>query len=378
MIIIKEVSTKKELKQFVRFPFSLYATDPYWVPPLLADEMKTLSRTVNPSFDFCEATYFMAFKDEKMVGRVAGIINYKANERWKNKLTRFDWLDFTDDEEVSRALLEAVETWGRGKGMTGIHGPIGFTDLDSEGMLVEGFNRLPSIVAKYNYPYYPTHMEKHGYVKSVDWLQHRFPASQPVPEKVERINKLISRKYNLQTREFTRRKDVLPYAEKMFDTINKSFVDLYGYTELSPRQIAYYVKAYFPFVRPELICFILDEYDDVVGFGLSMPTLSRAFQKAGGRLFPFGWWHILRALRRYDTIDLYFNGVHPDWQNRGVHSLYYVAMNRAYIRHGVKEAISTPQLVDNINAVGIWDNYEKELYMRTRCYIKETPPAAAP
>ncbi|MDR2361390.1 MAG: N-acetyltransferase [Prevotellaceae bacterium] len=370
MVTIKKVTTKKELKQFVRFPFSLYATDPCWVPPLISDEIKTLSRNINPSFDFCEAVYFLAFKDGQVVGRVAGIINHKANERWKNKLTRFDWLDFTDDDEVSRTLLDTVEAWGKSKGMFGIHGPMGFTDLDSEGMLVEGFGKLPSIVAKYNYPYYPVHLEKHGYVKSVDWLQHRFPASQPVPEKVERINTLISRKYNLRTQEFTRSKDVLPYAAKMFDTINKSFIDLYGYTELSPKQIAYYVKAYFPFVRPELVCFIIDEKDDVIGLGLSMPTLSRAFQKAKGKLFPFGWFHILQALRKYDTIDLYFNGVHPDWQHRGIHSLYYVAMNKAYIRRGVKIAISTPQLEENINAVGIWDNYEKEFYMRTRCYIK--------
>jgi hypothetical protein len=371
MITIKEVITKKDLKRFVCFPFTLYRTNPYWVPPLIADEMKTLSRKHNPSFDFCEAVYFLAYKNGELAGRIAGVINHKANEKWKNKLTRFDWVDFTDDEEVSHALLNAVETWGKSKGMTGIHGPMGFTDFDSEGMLVDGFDKLPSIVAKYNYPYYPAHMEKHGYVKSVDWLQHKFPASQPVPEKVERINKLISQKYKLTTKEFTRRKEVLLYSEKMFDTINQSFADLYGYTELSPKQIAYYIKAYFPFLRPELACFILDENDDIAGFGLSMPTLSRAFQKAKGKLLPFGWFHILRALNKYDTIDLYFNGVHPSWQNRGVHSLYYVAMNNAYISRGVKIAIATPQLENNINAVGIWDNYEKEFYMRTRCYIKE-------
>jgi hypothetical protein len=371
MVTVKEITSKRELKQFVCFPFSLYKSDPYWVPPLISDEMKTLSKDVNPSFAFCEAAYFVAYKDGRMVGRVAALINHKANERWQNRLARFNWFDFTDDYEVSRALLEHAEAWSKAKGMTGIHGPLGFTDMDSEGMLVEGFGKLPSIVAKYNYPYYPAHVEAHGYVKSVDWLQHKFPASQPVPEKVERINKLISNKYKLTTKEFRHRKELLPYAGKMFDTINRSFAGLYGYTELSPKQIDYYVKAYFPFIRPELACFILDEQDNVVGFGLSMPTLSRAFQNARGKLFPFGWVHIMWALNQYDTIDLYFNGVHPSWQNRGIHSLYYVAMNNAYIRQGVKTAIATPQLDSNINAVGIWDNYEKEFYMRTRCYIKE-------
>ncbi|MDR0581389.1 MAG: hypothetical protein LBG31_00325 [Prevotellaceae bacterium] len=370
MVTIKEITSKKELKQFVRFPFSLYKDHPFWVPPLLMDEMKTLDKTRNPSFEFSEAAYFLAYKENKPVGRIAGIINHKANEQWNDKRTRFGWLDFTDDEEVSRALLETVETWGKNKGMTGIHGPLGFTDFDPEGMLIEGFDKMPSIVGKYNYPYYPVHIEKLGYVKSVDWVQYHFPASQPVPEKVERINRIITQKYNLRTCIFKTRKETVSYARKLFDTVNKSFAGIYGFSSLTQKQVDYYVQNFFSFIRPELVCYVLNEQDEVIGFGVNMPTLSHAFRKAKGRIFPFGWAYMLHALYRYDTIDLYINGVHPDWHNRGIHSLYYVALNNEFIRHGVKTAIATPQLESNINAVGIWDNYEKELYMRTRCYIK--------
>ncbi len=370
MITIKEVASKRELKQFVKFPFSLYKGHPNWVPPLIGDDMKTLSKDKNPSFEHCESVYFLAYKDNKIAGRIAGIINHKANTKFNNKLVRFSWVDFVDDLEVSKALLDAVEKWGKSKGMTGVHGPMGFTDFDHQGMLVEGFEHLPPIISPYCYPYYPEHLAKHGYQKAVDWLQYKFNASQPVPEKVERINKLISEKYNLRTEIFKRRKDVVPYGRKLFASINASFGGLYGYTELTEKQMDYYVKSYVSFLRPELCCFVLDNNDDIIGFGISMPTLSRAFQKAKGKLFPFGWFHILRALKKYDTIDLYVNGVLPDWQNKGIHSLYYVAMNKSYIKHNVHVAISSSQLETNTNAVGIWDNYEKEFLFRTRCFTK--------
>jgi hypothetical protein len=373
MISIKEVTTAKELKRFIKFPFELYKGHPQWVPPLISDEKKTLSKKINPSFANCEAAYFLAYKDNKLVGRVAAIISHRANEKYNNKLTRFSWIDFIDDEEVSGALLKAVEDWGKSKGMTGVHGPLGFTDFDLEGMLVEGFEYMPPIISPYNYAYYPQHLEKHGYKKAVDWLQYRFNASQAVPEKVERINKLIAEKYKLRVGMFKKRKEVVPYAHKLFYTINDAFDngEIYGFVKMLPAQINYYIKTYMPFVRPELACFIIDENDNLVGFGLSLPSLSKAFRKAKGKLFPFGFIHILRALRKYSEIDLYFNGVHPDWQNKGIHSLYYVAMNKSYIKHNVKVAISSSQLETNTNAVGIWDNYEKEFLFRTRCFIKE-------
>jgi len=373
MVSIKEVTTAKELKQFIKFPFELYKGHPQWVPPLISDEKKTLNPKINPSFQTCEATYFLAYKDGKLAGRVAAIISPRANEKHNNKLTRFGWLDFIDDEEVSGALLKAVEEWGKSKGMDGVHGPLGFTDFDLEGMLVEGFEHIPPIISPYNFPYYPQHLEKHGYKKAVDWLQYRFNASQPVPEKVDRINKLIAEKYKLRICIFKKRKEIVPYAHKLFNTINDAFDGggIYGFVKMLPAQIDYYIKSYMPFVRPELACFVLDADDNIVGFGLSLPSLSKAFRKAKGKLFPFGFFHILRALRDTTEIDLYFNGVHPDWHNRGIHSLYYVAMNKSYIKHNVKIAISSSQLETNTNAVGIWDNYEKEFLFRTRCFIKE-------
>jgi len=371
MILIKEAITRKEMKQFIMFPFELYKNDKNWVPPLIFDEWNTFSRKKNPSSQHCEAAYLLAYKDGTIVGRIAAIINYKANERWNDKRTRFGWIAFVDDIEVSKALLEAAQEWGNKKGMKGIHGPLGFSDLDPEGMLVEGFDKEPSITSAYNYTYFPEHMEKHGFRKSVDWVQNKFNASQPIPEKVARINNLISKKYNLKTVIPKNKKEVVPFIPKFFKTLNAAFQNLYGFTELTENQIKYYTDAYFGFARPELLCFILDENDNVVGFGIIFPSLSKAFKKANGRLFPFGFIHILKALRKYDTIDLYFNGVHPDWQNKGIHSLYYAAMNETSIKLNIKTAISTGQLETNINAVGIWDNYEHEPYLRTRCYIKD-------
>jgi ribosomal protein S18 acetylase RimI-like enzyme len=370
MIKVVEATTKKEMKKFIMFPFELYKNDKNWVPPLIFDEWNTFSRKKNPSFEHCEAAYLLAYNETKVVGRITAIINHKANERWHNKLTRFGWISFIDDMEVSKALLDAAQAWGEGKGMKGIHGPLGFSDLDPEGMLVEGYQNQPSITSAYNFPYFPEHMVKHGFSKSVDWVQYKFNASQPVPEKVARINNLISQKYHLTTLVPKTKKALIPIVPKFFRTLNDAFKNLYGFTELSEKQIKYYTDAYFGFAVPELLCFILDEKEEVVGFGIIFPSLSTAFQKAKGRLFPFGFIHILKALRNYHTIDLYFNGVHPDWQKRGIHTLYYSAMSEIAIKKNLKFAISTGQLETNINAVGIWDNYEKEPYFRTRCYIK--------
>ncbi|MDR0414173.1 MAG: hypothetical protein LBH84_01985 [Prevotellaceae bacterium] len=372
MINIKEVNTQKELAQFIKFPFALYKGHKLWVPPLISDEKQKLRADLNPSFAAgCEATYFLAYKNGKIAGRIAAIINHRANKKWKNKIARFGWIDFTDDYDVSGALLKAAEQWSKSKGMTGIQGPMGFTDFDIEGMLVEGFEHLPPIISPYNYPYYPQHLEKHGYSKAVDWLQYRINASQPVPDKILRVNQAITHKYNLHTVLFKKKKEIMPYTHKFFEAINASWENLYGFVQLTPEQVNYYIKTFFSFIRPELLCFILDDKNNVVGFGLSMPTLSRAFQKAKGKLFPFGFIHILKSLYSYSDIDLYVNGVLPEWQHRGIHSLYYVAMNKLYIKHRINTAISSSQLETNTNALGIWNNYEKELLFRTRCYIKE-------
>lgn len=369
MIEVKAIESKKELKQFVRFPHDLYKGNAYWVPPLDMDEMKTLSADKNPAFEHCTAKYWLAYKDGKLAGRIAGIINHTANEKWGKKV-RFGWIDFIEDIEVAKALLQAVEEWGKEQGMANIQGPLGFNDMDNEGMLVEGFDKLPTISNIYNYPYYPKFMEEIGYQRDEDWLQFKFNASQAIPEKMERINKLIAEKYNLRVLTFDNKKEILKYAHSFFQTLNLAFANLYGYSSLTEGEINGLIKSYFSFINPKLVCFVVDENEEVVAFGLSIPSLSKAFQKAKGKLFPFGFIHILRALKKMESIDLLLNGVHPDWQKKGIHSLYYVELNKAYIANGVKTAISNQQLESNVNAVSVWNNYEKEPYIRRRCYSK--------
>ena len=369
-ITIYEVSSQKELKQFVKFPFKLFAKCKYWVPPLIQSEMQTLRKEINPAFDYCEAKYWLAYKDGEICGRIAGIINQSSIDKWGQRLVRIGWVDFVDNFEVSKALFDAVENWAKERGMDGTHGPLGFTDMDNEGLLVEGFDKLPTIANIYNYPYYMDHFEKHGYAKVEDWIQYVFNASQPIPDKVQRINSLILQKYNLRVLKFTSVREVISRAKEVFEVLNASFSNLYGFVALTEREIDYYIKQYFSFIKPEFVCFIADASDKIIGFGISMPSLSKAMQKAKGRLFPFGFIHILKALRKNDTIDLYLNGVLPEWQNKGVHSLYYSEMNKAYIRNNIKTAISNPQLESNTLAISAWKSYDKELYLRRRCYRK--------
>ncbi len=369
-VTIHEVISRKELKQFVKFPFKLYSKSEYWVPPLTNGEMQTLRKDINPAFDYCEAKYWLAYKDGEIVGRIAGILNQRSIDKWGQRLVRIGWADFTDDLEVSGALFAAVEQWAKERGMDGTHGPLGFTDMDNEGLLVEGFDKLPTIANIYNYPYYMVHFEKHGYGKVEDWIQYIFNASQPIPDKVQRINTLIMQKYNLRILKFASVREVLPRAREVFEVLNASFADLYGFVALTDKEIDYYIKQYFSFIKPEFVCFIADATDKIIAFGVSMPSLSKAMQKAKGKLFPFGFIYILNALRKNDTIDLYLNGVLPEWQNKGVHSLYYSEMNKAYIRNNIKVAISNPQLESNTHAISAWKSYEKELYIRRRCYRK--------
>lgn len=370
-VTIEEVVSRKKLKQFIKFPFKLYAKNRYWVPPLISGELSTLRKDRNPAFDYCEAKYWLACKNGEIAGRIAGIINQRSIDKWGKRLVRIGWVDFIDDAEVSAALFDVVEKWAKERGMEGTHGPLGFTDMDNEGLLVEGFDKMPTIANIYNYPYYAEHFEKYGYTKAEDWLQYIFNASQPIPEKVQRINNLILQKYNLKVFRFTSVREVLPRAKEVFEVLNAAFVNLYGFVPLTEKEIDYYIKQYFSFIKPEFVCFIADATDKIIGFGISMPSLSKAMQKAKGRLFPFGFIHVLRALRKNDVIDLYLNGVLPEWQNKGVHSLYYSELNKSYIRHNIKTAISNPQLESNVNAISAWKDYEKEFYIRRRCYQKK-------
>ncbi len=371
---IQEVVTKKELNKFIQFPNRLYKGNPYYIPALNMDERKTFS-TKNPSREYCNLRLWLAYKDNKIVGRIAGIINTRANELFKQKKVRFGWFDTINDIEVCRALVNTVEQWGLENNLTEIHGPLGFTDMDKECLLVKGFDVLSSTSNWYNYEYYIELLEKTGFKSECEWIQYEIPASQPVPDKIERINELIKEKYKLKVPEFkSLKKEIMPYARKFFHALNASFEGLYGFVPLTEKEIDWYLKQYFPFLKPQFISLIIDEMDEIAGFGVSLPSLSRAYQKAKGRLFPFGWYHLLRALHKYDYIDLYMNGVRPEWQHKGIHSLYYAQMNKAYIKYNVQKALTNPQ-IDGNEAVKIWEKYEgyKEV-IRRRVYGKDISP----
>lgn len=371
LIRIEEVQDKKGFNQFLKFPYKLFKNDKMWVPSLIMDEKTTFNKKKNPALEFCDHKIFLAYRGEEVVGRIVGILNNKANEIWNQKRMRFGWFDYIDDLEVTDALLKAVEAWSKERGMDEVVGPMGFTDMDKEGMMVEGFDVNCPIACYYNPSYYPPLIEKLGYIKEVDWVQYEIPANQPVPEKLSKINNLIKAKYNLKIVEGLSKKEIVnQYGKKIFHVVNKSFAGLFGYVPLNDRQIDFYIGQYFSFIEPRLVCFIVDDKDDVVAFGVSMPSLSNALRKSKGKLFPFGWYHLLKALKNYSYIDLYINGVDPDWQNKGVHSLYYVEMNKRYIELGAKMAIANPQLESN-QASQIWEKYESRIAIRRRAYIKQ-------
>ncbi|MDR0790849.1 MAG: N-acetyltransferase [Bacteroidales bacterium] len=370
-ITVIEVTTKKQFNAFLKFPYALFKDDKMWVPSLLMDERATFNKKKNPALEFCDYKIWLAYQDDKIVGRIVGMINNKANQIWQRSRVRFGWLDFINSDEVAKALLDAVAQWGKGRGMDKILGPMGFTDMDKEGMMIEGFDVDCPMACYYNPSYYPQVMDRLGYEKEVDWLQYEIIANQPIPEKVKRINELIKDKYNLRIVDNVSKKEITQrYGEKIFLTLNKAFKNLFGYVPLNEKQIQFYIKQYFPFLDKRLICFVVDENDDVVAFGVSMPSLSNALRKGKGKLFPFGWFHLLKALRNFENIDLYLNGVAPEWQNKGVHSLYYAEMNRRYIKLGAKTAIANPQLEDN-QAAHIWEKYDSHVAIRRRAYIKD-------
>jgi GNAT superfamily N-acetyltransferase len=369
-IEIKRVITRKDLKKFIAFPYKLYAKNKYWCPPLRFDELNNLRKDKNVAFDFCEAEYWLAYKGNEIVGRIAGIIQQKSNERWNEKLVRFGWIDFIEDLEVARKLIETVENWGKEKGMTGIHGPLGFSDMDNEGMLIRGFDEVHTLASIYNYPYYPVYMEKLGFSKAADWVQFEFDVPPVIPDKVERLSRLVMEKYKLRVLKVKKAKELKPYARKMFAMLNEAFDELYGFTALTEKQMDSYTKQYFGFIQPQFVSFILDQSDEIVGFGVSMPSLTRALQKCNGKLFPFGFIYILQAMKKNDTIDMYLNGVRPDYHGKGINALYYNELQKAYINANIKKAVTNPQLEDNAKALTIWKNFNGRQHITRRCWIK--------
>ncbi len=370
-ITIKEVDSKSDFRKFIKFPLSHFKNNPHYVPNLIFDEKRALDPKKNPAFSFCEAKYWLAFRGGRVVGRIAGIINDRFIQACGKHYARFGWIDFEDDPDISALLIEAVARWAYERGMTALHGPLGFTDIDEEGMLVEGFDELGTLPMLYNEPYYPRHMERLGFKKDVDWVEFKIEVPAQLPRQISRIENLVLKRTGLRVVQLRRRKDVLPYAPGIFDVLNKAYRHLYGVTELDAAQQKAYTKQYFSFIHKDFVKVIVNDQDEVVAFGIAMPSLSEALRKAWGRLFPFGFIHILRALSSPSAIDLYLVAVRPDYQGMGLTSLLIASVYRACVKHGVKSAESSGHLEGNRLVRAMWKNFNTRLHKRRRIYIRE-------
>lgn len=363
---------KSELRRFVEFGIDLYKDNPYFVPPLVMDDVNTLLPDKNPAFDFCEAQSFMAWRDGKPVGRITGIINRVVNERTGTNTVRFGFIDFIDDAEVSDALLNAVENWGRSRGMTEIVGPMGFTDLDHEGMLTDGFDQIGTMATIYNYPYYPKHLERRGMVKDATWVEYRITIPEEIPDRIARVARIVEQRLKLRVASFRSiRELVAKYGRPLFELINEAYDKLYGYSPLTDRQITHYIDQYLPMLKLREICVIVDENDRLVGVGISIPSFSRALQKGRGRLFPLGWWHLLRTFfGKNDVVDLLLVAVRPEYQSKGVNALLFTYLIPSFRAAGYKEAESNPELEDNSNVQNQWQYFEHRQHRRRSVFRK--------
>lgn len=378
-IEIKRVETKSELKRFIRFNYEMYKDNAYAVPDLLEDMLETFNPKKNAAYEFCEAELFLAYRGEELVGRVACLINHKANTTWNTKNARFGWIDFIDDAAVSKALLDHAEAWGRAHGCDKLVGPLGFTDMDAEGMLVEGFDQLSTMSTIYNYPYYPVHMERLGYTREIDWMERKIfvplKGHEAHQDKYFRVAKIVEERSKLHVRKFKSVKDIRDngYVHKIFDVVNTAYAPLYGYSKMNERQIEKYASQYLPLLDLRLVTVIENEANEPVAIGIAMPSMARALQKAKGKLFPFGWFHLLKALKwkRSDIIDLLLIAVLPEYQNKGVNAMLFADIIPIATEMGFTMAESHPVLETNEKSSGQWAYLDSELHKRRRCYKKE-------
>ncbi|WP_289748077.1 N-acetyltransferase [Paramuribaculum intestinale] len=373
-IEIRSVSPdRKELKKYVKFGIDLYRGNDCYVPPLIFEEIETLMPSKNPAFDFCEAQSFMALRDGVPAGRITAIINRVVNERTGKREARFGFVDFVDDAEVVDALFRAAEEWSRQRGMTEMVGPMGFTDMDHEGMLIDGFDELGTMATIYNYPYYPVHMERMGYKPDVDWVEYRMTVPDSVPDKYLRIASLVERKYGFKTLHYTSRSRLkADYGRAIFDLINVAYDGLYGYSPLSDRQIDYYIDKYLGILRLDCISVVVDKDGKLVAFGISIPSFSHALQRSGGRLWPLGWYHLLKAIHgKNDVVDLMLVAVSPEYQNMGVNAMVFADLLPTYIKNGYKFAESNLELADNASVQLQWQYFERRQHRRRRAFRRD-------
>lgn len=366
MITIKEALTKKEMREFVTFPFSLYKDNPYWVPPIISEELESFDRSKNPAFENAEAQFFIAYKDGKIAGKVAAIINWQeVNLQHKSKV-RFGWFDVIDDIEVTRALLDKVFELGRKNGLEYAEGPIGFSNLDKVGVLTEGFDEIGTMITWYNHPYYVTHFEQLGFVKEKEYIESRFPFANVKVETFEKANALVRKRYGLKSMNFTKTSEVMPHVDRMFDLFNYTYATLASFVAITDVQKEYFKKKYINFINPEYIKFVEDSAGNLIAFSIVMPSFSEALQKAKGKMFPFGFLHMLRARKHSKDVVFYLIGVHPDYQNKGVTAIIFDEYFKTFTERGIETCIRTPELAENHAIHNLWKHFDPIIH-KHRC-----------
>lgn len=370
---IKEVQSRRELREFVNFPEKLYRHNPYYVPPLEFDQMDTLDQKKGAAQEFCDSKLYLAYKDGKLAGRVAAIVNRLANKQWNHKEVRFGWYDFIDDREVSKALMDKVEEFGRKYGMESVVGPLGFTDFDPEGLLIEGFDQLSTMALIYNYPYYVDHIEEMGFQKDADWIEYKIEVPKALPERVARMANIIEQRANVHvtplTRKLIKEKD---YAHKIFKIINECYKNLYNFTVLPEKMADKYIGFYLKVLDLNYVSLVENDNDEIVAFGITMPSIVRALQRSRGKLFPFGWWYLAKSLffKREEGVEMLLVGVNPEYRNSGVNTLVQLDMFKKYTDAGVKWAETNAILETNIKNQGQFKEFDRECKKRRRSYIK--------
>jgi len=371
-VSIKEVTTKQELKAFVHFPNQLYKGNAYYVPQIESMDLDTLSPEKNHAFEVCEAKFWLAYSNKgDVVGRVAGIINRKYNEKTGERTCRFGWIDFIDDKDVSKALIDTVENYAREKGMDVVNGPMGFLEFDPMGVLVEGFDRLPTAYGKYNAPYYETHLEALGYAKDTDYVEYIIKVPDVIPDRYARMAQLVSVKNGLHQAQIKRHSDIEPYLDGVFSCMNAAYSPLHGFSQLTDGQCDDLKKQFLGNINVDYLSIILDANNQVVAFGVGLPSLAKAMQRAKGSLFPFGWYHIMKALKHNDTLDLLLIAIHPSYQNKGVNAMIFDKFAQGITKNGIKYIESTRELEDNTNVQNLWHYFEHNLIKRARTYTKK-------
>ena len=371
---IREITTIRGLKQFVRFGNDFYKDCEYFCPQLIADELDVFDPKKNPAHEVCEHILFMAYRDKKPVGRIAGIINHAANEKWNVKKVRFGWMDFIDDQEVSFALLDAVSEWGKSKGMDQLNGPVGMTDFDHQGLLIEGYDYLAPMASLYNYPYYVRHLEAYGLGKEADWIEYQINPQTELPERFARMDKIVRERANVRVDKVKNCQELVKkYGMQYMDVIDVAYQKLYNFQPLSDRQKKYYCDSYFPLLNFDFVTLVVNEKDEVVGVGVGMPDISQALRKCKGKLFPFGWYHMLKALRakQMEKFDLLIIAVRPDYQDRGLNAVIIADQHPYFIKYGIKEVETTAILETNTKNQGHWEMFPHKIHKRRRAYIKD-------